>query len=83
MAIAPHLDALRATIEDARFTLRGRWRPRKKSTTDQVGRRPRKELSVTVSMGGRAIGPPSHSRPGASSRPIGRSIAQKKRVGTG
>ena len=48
---APHLDALRTTIEGARFTLRGRWRPRKKPTTDQAGRLPRKELSVTVSMG--------------------------------
>ena len=48
---APYLDALRTTIEGARFTLRGRWRPRKKPTTDQAGRLPRKELSVTVSMG--------------------------------
>jgi diguanylate cyclase (GGDEF)-like protein len=47
----PYLDALRTTIEGARFTLRGRWRPRKKPTTDQAGRLPRKELSVTVSMG--------------------------------
>jgi PleD family two-component response regulator len=28
-ATAPHLDALRVTIEGARFALRGRWRPRK------------------------------------------------------
>jgi diguanylate cyclase (GGDEF)-like protein len=46
-----HLDALRATIEGARFSLRGRWRPRKKPTTDNVARLPRTQVSVTVSMG--------------------------------
>lgn len=50
-ATAPHLNALRSTIEGAGFTLRGRWRPRKKPTADKAVRLPRKEVSVTVSMG--------------------------------
>ena len=50
-ATGPHLDALRATIEGARFTLRGRWRPRKKPRTSNAPRFPRKEVSVTVSIG--------------------------------
>ena len=50
-ATAPHLNALRATIEGARFTLRGRRRPRKKSMTDKAAWLPRKEVAVTVSMG--------------------------------
>ncbi|MEP6888088.1 MAG: GGDEF domain-containing protein [Nitrospirales bacterium] len=32
----PHLDVLRTRIEDARFTLRGRWRPRKKPTARKL-----------------------------------------------
>jgi diguanylate cyclase (GGDEF)-like protein len=47
----PHLNLLRATIEGACFTLRGRWRPRKKPTTRKTAALPRKEVSVTVSMG--------------------------------
>ena len=47
----PHLNLLRATIEGARFTLRGRWRPRKKPATRKTADLPRKEVSVTVSMG--------------------------------
>ena len=48
---APHLNLLRAKIEGARFTLRGRWRPRKKPATSKIAGLPRKEVSVTVSMG--------------------------------
>ncbi len=50
----PHLDVLRTRIEDARFTLRGRWRPRKKPTATKAVRLPRKEVSVTVSIGAAA-----------------------------
>lgn len=46
-----HLDILRATIEGARFTCRGRWRPRKKPAARKTPRQSRKEVSVTVSMG--------------------------------
>ena len=48
---APHLDALRATIEGACFTVRGRWRPRNKPRARNAGPLPRKEVSVTVSVG--------------------------------
>lgn len=47
----PHLNLLRATIEGARFTIRGRWRPRKKPAGRNTAGPPRKEVSVTVSMG--------------------------------
>ena len=50
-AAAPHLDAVRATIEGARFTLRGRSRPRKKPAAHKPARLPTRGVSVTVSMG--------------------------------
>jgi diguanylate cyclase (GGDEF)-like protein len=46
-----HLHALRATIEHARFAVRGRWRPRNKPTTKAAACLPRKEVSVTISIG--------------------------------
>lgn len=51
---APHLNALRATIENARFTVRGSWRPRKKPPARKAVRLPRTDVSVTVSIGAAA-----------------------------
>lgn len=48
---APHLDALRRVIEDTRFALRARTRPRKKPTASKGSSRRRREVSVTVSIG--------------------------------
>ena len=47
----PHIEALRKTIEAARFALRGPGRPRKKPATPRPRPAPRKEVSVTVSIG--------------------------------
>ena len=47
----PHIEALRKTIEAARFVLRGPGRPRKKPATPRPRPAPRKEVSVTVSIG--------------------------------
>jgi diguanylate cyclase (GGDEF)-like protein len=46
-----HLEALRAAIEIARFTLRGRKRPRNKPENMVLRSLARKRLSVTVSIG--------------------------------
>lgn len=47
----PHLDAVRATIERATFTLRGPDRPRKKPDEPRRKRTKRRDVSVTVSIG--------------------------------
>lgn len=47
----PHLEALRKEIQEARFALRGRGRPRKKPRKARAAGGPRKEVAVTVSIG--------------------------------
>ena len=47
----PHLDLLRATIEDTRFTLRGPSRPRKKPGKSRPASGSSKQVAVTVSIG--------------------------------
>jgi len=47
----PHLEALREEIQDARFALRAPGRPRKKTTKTRASAGPRREVSVTVSIG--------------------------------
>ncbi len=47
----PHLDLLRATIEDTRFALRGPGRPRKKPGKPRAGSGAEKNVAVTVSIG--------------------------------
>jgi len=47
----PHLDLLRATIEDTRFALRGPGRPRKKPGKGRAGSGSAKTVAVTVSIG--------------------------------
>lgn len=47
---APHLEALRSTIEQARMTLRGKDRPRRKPRRPRA-RRGAPQVSVTVSIG--------------------------------
>jgi len=47
----PHLDLLRATIEDTRFALRGPGRPRKKPGKARAGSGSAKNVAVTVSIG--------------------------------
>lgn len=47
----PHLDLLRATIEDTRFTLRGPGRPRKKPGKSRPASGSPKQVAVTVSIG--------------------------------
>jgi diguanylate cyclase (GGDEF)-like protein len=46
----PPLEQLRETIETSRFTLRRRFRPRKKPTTPK-GRKTREQVVITVSIG--------------------------------
>src|SRR5439155_10288908 len=46
----PHLEQLRETVETSRFTLRGRFRPRKKPTAPK-GRQTREQIVITVSIG--------------------------------
>jgi diguanylate cyclase (GGDEF)-like protein len=46
----PHLEELRETIESSRFTLRRRFRPRKKPTAPK-GRKTREQVVITVSIG--------------------------------
>lgn len=47
----PHLEAVRATVERATFTLRGPDRPAKKPDQPKRGRAKRRDVSVTVSIG--------------------------------
>lgn len=49
--VLAHLEALRKTVEGAGFVLRGRRRPRKKPGTPTPSRTPRREVSVTISIG--------------------------------
>jgi diguanylate cyclase (GGDEF)-like protein len=50
----PHLEALRASIEDAAFTLRGADRPNRTPTNPRRSRTRKRDLSVTVSIGAAA-----------------------------
>jgi GGDEF domain-containing protein len=50
----PHLEDLRETVATSRFTLRRRFRPRKKPTAPRgggVGRKTREQIVITVSIG--------------------------------
>jgi diguanylate cyclase (GGDEF)-like protein len=47
----PHLEQVREAVEGASFTVRGRGRPRTKPAKSRTSRRPRGQLSVTVSIG--------------------------------
>ena len=47
----PHLETVRRVIEGSSFALRGKGRPRKKPKKPKATGRPRKEASVTVSVG--------------------------------
>ena len=47
----PHLETVRGVIERSSFALRGKGRPRKKPPKPKAIGRPRKEVSVTVSVG--------------------------------
>ena len=47
----PHLETVRRGIEGSSFALRGKGRPRKKPQKPKATGRPRKEVSVTVSVG--------------------------------
>ena len=47
----PHLETVRRVIEGSSFALRGKGRPRKKPEKPKAAGRPRKEVSVTVSVG--------------------------------
>lgn len=49
--VTPHLDALRASIEEAEFVVRSADRPKKKPRPVLPSRRRLKKLSVTVSIG--------------------------------
>jgi diguanylate cyclase (GGDEF)-like protein len=42
---------LRAVVEESRFTLRGRLRPRKKPDAPKSSGKKRRQLSITVSIG--------------------------------
>lgn len=46
-----HLEDLRREVESSRFVIRSRMRPRRKPKRIRSGGRPRKEVSVTVSIG--------------------------------
>jgi diguanylate cyclase (GGDEF)-like protein len=46
-----HLEALRKTVEGSGFVLRGRGRPRKKPSNPAPARGPRREVTVTISIG--------------------------------
>ncbi|NIM48034.1 MAG: diguanylate cyclase [Gemmatimonadales bacterium] len=46
-----YLEEIRSTIEDTRFTLRGRWRLRRRPDTGRPRRRRRKRITITVSIG--------------------------------
>ena len=48
---APHLEALRASVADATFTLRGPGRPKRKPKTPRAARGAVRRLAVTVSIG--------------------------------
>jgi diguanylate cyclase (GGDEF)-like protein len=48
---APHLEALRESIADASFTVRGPGRPKKKPATPRARAGKLKQLAVTVSIG--------------------------------
>jgi len=47
----PHLETLRKAVENSHFALRGRSRPVVKPETTPEGTSPKKEVSVTVSIG--------------------------------
>ena len=47
----PHLEALRREIQDSRFALRAPGRPRKRPAEARASTGPRREVSVTVSIG--------------------------------
>jgi len=47
----PALEQLRAAVEESRFTLRGRLRPRKKPDAPKRAGKKRRHLSITVSIG--------------------------------
>jgi len=47
----PALEELRAAVEESRFTLRGRLRPRKKPDAPKRSGKKRRHLSITVSIG--------------------------------
>lgn len=47
----PHLERLREAVAQSGFTLRSRRRPRKKPETPRPSRQPRKQVSVTISIG--------------------------------
>jgi len=47
----PALEELRAVVEESRFTLRGRLRPRKKPDDPKSSGKKRRQLSITVSIG--------------------------------
>jgi len=47
----PALEELRAVVEESRFTLRGRLRPRKKPDAPKSSGKKRRQLSITVSIG--------------------------------
>ena len=51
---APHLEALRASVADATFTLRGPNRPKRKPKSPRAPRGAVRRLSVTVSIGAAA-----------------------------
>jgi diguanylate cyclase (GGDEF)-like protein len=76
----PHLDALRATIEGARFTLRSRRRPRKKPTAGKTVGLPRKDVSVTVSIGA-AVPSDRHVDPSHVVMAADRALYRAKKAG--
>ncbi|MGH7530318.1 MAG: diguanylate cyclase [Gemmatimonadales bacterium] len=46
----PHLEDLRETVETSRFTMRRRFRPRRRPATPK-GRKTREQITITVSIG--------------------------------
>ena len=47
----PHLERLRKVMEQTRFYVRGRNRPRKRPDNPKKKKRPRKKVTITVSIG--------------------------------
>jgi diguanylate cyclase (GGDEF)-like protein len=49
--VQPHIEKLRGTIAGRVFTIRGAFRPRKRPDAPKAGKKPRRTLKITVSIG--------------------------------
>lgn len=78
--VLPHLEALRKTIEGARFTLRSLGRPHRKPTTPNPSSGARKSVCVTISIGAAECNDP-YANPDEVVRAADRALYRAKKAG--